>query len=299
MLKGSVDMRGFAEINPAALMLYYVLVIGIAMFCMNPVIIIISLISAAALYITLEKKKQLKLHVSFFLLFLILAVINPIWYHNGVTVLFVVNDSPVTLEALMYGIFAAAMIISVLYRFRTFTMIMTADKLMYVFGKISPKLALILSMALRYVPMMRVQTGKVRTAQKALGIYKEDNIADTLKGEMRIFSIMATWALENGIITADSMAARGYGEHKRTSFSVFRFTKGDVVFTLLCAALCAATFTALAFGELDFTFYPAMSEISASTLSVCGYTGYAVLSVLPCIIEWKEGLRWRYLLSKI
>ena len=292
-------MRGFAEINPAAQMLYYVLVIGIAMFCMEPVIIITSLVSAAALYITLEKKKQLKLHVSFFLLFLILAVINPIWYHNGVTVLFVVNDSPVTLEALMYGIFAAAMIISVLYRFRTFTMIMTADRLLYIFGKISPKLSLILSMALRYVPMMSVQTHKVRSTQKALGIYKEDNIADTLKGEMRIFSIMATWALENGIITADSMAARGYGEHRRTSFSVFRFTKWDVVFTLLITALSAVTFTALALGELDFTFYPAMSEISLSPLSSAAYTAYGLLSLLPCIIEWKEEVRWRYLLSKI
>lgn len=291
-------MRGFTELNPLSLMLYYILAVGIAMFCMHPVIIVTSLLCSAALYITLEKKKQAKLHVSFFLLFLILAVINPIWYHNGVTVLFVVNDSPVTLEALLYGVFAAAMIVSVLYRFRTFTMIMTADKLLYVFGRISPKLALILSMALRYVPLMRTQTGKVRSTQKALGIYKEDNIADTLKGEVRIFSIMATWSLENGIITADSMAARGYGEHRRTSFSVFRFTKADVIFTLICTVLSAVTFTALAAGELDFAFYPAMSEIPVTPLSAAAYAAYGVLSLLPCIIEWKEGVRWRYLLSK-
>ena len=113
-------MRGFRELNPAVIAVYYLCVIGTAMFIMHPVIITLSLVGAVTLYITIDKKRKAGLHVSFFLLFLILAVINPIWYHNGVTVLFVVNDSPITLEALLYGVFAAAMIISVLYRFRTF-----------------------------------------------------------------------------------------------------------------------------------------------------------------------------------
>lgn len=292
-------MRGFGELNPAVLMIYYLCVIGTAMFCMNPAVIVISLAGAFALFVTLDKKHSIKLHISFFMLFLILALINPIWYHNGVTVLFVVNDSPITLEALMYGIFAAAMIISVLYRLRTFTMIMTADKLLYVFGKLSPQLSLVLSMALRFVPLIRTQTVKVRNTQKALGIYREDNVADTLKGEMRIFSIIATWALENGIITADSMEARGYGEHRRTGFSIFRFRKVDTVFLVICLALTAVFAAAVISGAADFDFYPAMSAIRLDILSVAGYAAYFILSFLPCILEWKEELRWKYLISRI
>ncbi len=292
-------MRGFSELNPAVLMLYYICVIGTAMFSMHPVIIILSFIGSAALLVTLEKRPHLKLHLSFFLLFLVMSLINPIWYHNGVTVLFVVNDSPITLEALLYGVFAAGMILGVLYRLRTFTMIMTADKLMYVFGRFSPKLSLILSMALRYVPLMRTQTGKIRRTQKALGIYRGDNIADTLKGEVRIFSIMATWSLENGIITADSMAARGYGEHRRTSFSIFRFGKGDILFLILCIIPTALIIWSFAAGEVNFSFYPAMSGISDSPLAVTCYAAYGFLSCLPIILEWKEELRWKYLMSKI
>lgn len=292
-------MRGFTELNPAALMIYYLCVIGTAMFCNNPVITVISLAGAAALFVTLSEKRSVKLHLSFFGLFLIMALINPIWYHNGVTVLFVVNDSPITLEALLYGVFASAMMIGVLYRLRTFTMIMTADKLLYVFGRLSPQLSLVLSMALRFVPLIRAQTAKVRSAQKALGIYREDNIADTLKGEMRIFSIIATWALENGIITADSMEARGYGEHRRTSFSVFRFRKSDWVFLALCLIPTAVFIAAAASGETDFTFYPAMSGISLTPLAVTGYCAYGLLSFLPCILEWKEDIRWKYLLSRV
>ncbi len=292
-------MRGFAELNPAVLMIYYLCVIGTAMFSMNPVIITLSLFGSLVSLIVLEKKAHIKLHLSFLLLFLILAVINPIWYHNGVTVLFVVNDSPITLEALLYGIFAAAMIIGILYRLRTFTLIMTADKLLYIFGRLSPKMSLILSMALRYVPLMRTQTLKVRRTQKALGIYRGDNIADTLKGEMRIFSIMATWSLENGIITADSMAARGYGEHRRTSFSLFHFSKGDLIFLILCIIPTALIIWALAAGEADFTFYPAMSGINSSPLALTCYISYGFLSFLPVLLEWKEELRWKYLMSKI
>lgn len=292
-------MRGFTELNPAVLMVYYLCAIGTAMFCMNPVVIVLSLSGAAALFVTVSEKNSLKLHISFIVLFLILALINPIWYHNGVTVLFVVNDSPITLEALLYGVFAAAMIIGVLYRLRTFTMIMTTDKLLYVFGRLSPQLSLVLSMALRFVPMIRAQTVKVRCTQKALGIYREDNIADTLKGEMRIFSIIATWALENGIITADSMEARGYGTHSRTSFSVFRFRRGDALFLALTVIPAVVFITAIASGEAAFTFYPAVSEITATPLSVAGYCSYGFISFLPCIMEWKEDIRWKFLISRI
>ncbi|MBR5089272.1 MAG: energy-coupling factor transporter transmembrane protein EcfT [Ruminiclostridium sp.] len=292
-------MRGFAELNPAVTALYYAFTVGIAMFCMHPVIITLSLVGALLHFVTADKRGSVKLHLSFFLLFLVLAVINPIWYHNGVTVLFVVNDSPITLEAVLYGVFAAGMMISVLYRFRTFSLIMTADKLMYFFGRLSPKLSLILCMALRYVPLMRAQNSKIRSAQKALGIYREDNIADTLKGEARIFSIMATWSLENGIITADSMESRGYGTHRRTSFSLFRFRLPDGLFLALCAGLTAVTVTAAALGETDFSFYPAMSGISVTPLALAAYISYGILSVLPALVEWKEAVKWKYLISRI
>ena len=292
-------MRGFKDHDPAVIAVYYLCVIGTAMFMMHPVIIALSLIGAVTLLVTLDKRPHIKLHLSFFLLFIVLALINPIWYHNGVTVLFVVNDSPITLEAVMYGICAAAMMIAVLYRFRTFTMIMTADKLMHVFGKLSPKISLILSMALRYVPLMRKQTEKVRKTQKALGIYRGDNIADTLKGEIRIFLIMATWSLETGIITADSMEARGYGTHRRTCFTVFRFTASDAVFLAVCLALTSAVMIAAALGETGYSFYPAMSDISQTPLAYTAYISYAVLSVLPAAMEWKEAIRWKFLISRI
>ena len=292
-------MRGFKELDPIVIAAYYLCAVGTVMFCMHPVIIILSLLGSVVLFITLDIRHKPGIHISFFALFLILALINPVWYHNGVTVLFVVNDNPITLEATLYGIFAAGMMISVLYRFRTFSMVMTADKLMRVFGKLSPKAALILSMALRYVPLMRHQNTKIRNTQKALGIYRGDNIADTLKGEARIFSIMATWSLETGIITADSMEARGYGSHRRTNFSIYRFTVSDAVFFTITIILTTIVITAAAAGETDFSFYPALSSLSDSPLAAASYTSYGILSFMPALLEWKEVIRLKCLISKI
>ena len=292
-------MRKLEEYNPIVIFVYFLIVTGFAMFIMDPVILGLSLLGSLTLFFMIDGFHGAASHITALVFFVVMAIVNPLFNHNGVTILFFLNNNPITLEALMYGVFAAAMIIGILYRLRTFTLIMTADKLLYIFGRFSPKMSLILSMALRYVPLMRTQTDKVRRTQKALGIYRGDNIADTLKGEMRIFSIMATWSLENGIITADSMAARGYGEHRRTSFSLFKFTKGDALFLILCIIPTAVVIWALAAGEAGFEYYPAMSGIKNSALALSCYISYGFLSFLPVILEWKEELRWKYLMSKI
>ena len=45
---------------------------------------------------------------------------------------------------------------------------------------------------------------------------------------------------KNGIITANSMAARGYGIGKRSSFTYFRWHTGDLILLLTSLLLSAA-----------------------------------------------------------
>ena len=290
-------MRSFSQLNPIVIAIYFVAVLCIVMFCLNPIILFVSLVGAVALNLIITGFKDVRSHIYSILLFVILALINPFVSHNGVTVLFVMNNKPITLEALIYGIASSVMIVSVIYMFRTFSLIMTSDKLLYIFGGISPKLALILSMALRYVPLFNRQARKVGDTGKALGIYKEDNVVDNFKGRLRIFSVMATWALENGIITADSMSARGYGVGKRSRFSNFRFYMDDVIFLVLCVLLLG--FTIVGIIDIEFDFYPAIKMSELTMRGLIGYISYGGLVSLPIIIEVKEILKWKYLRSKI
>lgn len=283
--------------NPIVTSLYFFSVAGVAMFSMNPVILFISLTGSLMLFFAENGIKNFKSHFYYLGLFIVMALINPLVSHNGVTVLFVMNNNPVTLEALFYGVFASMMIISVLYWFRSFTQIMTSDKLLFVFGFFSPKIALILSMSFRYVSLFKYQWKKVRQTQKALGLYRDDNVIDSVKGSLRVFSIMITWALENGIITADSMSARGYGTGQRTHFSEFKFRKEDAVFLIISVALLATT----VFGiyNTNFTYYPEFSVGELSANSALSYIAYGLLAVLPTVFKIKEALKWRCLKSKI
>ncbi len=292
-------MQGFENYNPITISLYFLTVAGIAMFCMNPILLGISLLGASSLFILRNKQKELKSHFMYLGLFIVMSLVNPLFSHNGATVLFVINDSPITLEATVYGIVAALMVLSVLYWFRSFTQIMTSDRLLYVFGKLSPKLTLVLSMGLRYIPLFVKQTKKVNNTQIAMGLYKEDNILDMVKGGIRVFSVMLTWALENGIVTADSMAARGYGTHKRTNFSIFRFRKADSIFIFVTLLLGTMVCVAVATNTLDFNYYPEITYNKISHISILGLSSYTLLSFLPIITEIKEEIKWKYLRSKI
>lgn len=292
-------MKGFAQRNPLAVTLYFLAVSGIAMFTLHPVITLLSLCGALLLFLVRNGTKEGKSHLYFLALFLLLSLLNPLISHRGETVLFVLNHNPVTHEALLYGICAGANLLSVLYWLRSFSQIMTSDKLLYVFGKFSPKLSLVLSMSIRYVSLFRQQAAKIAGAQKALGLYRENTLIDRFLGGLRIFSVLLTWALENGIITADSMAARGYGCGKRTSYAIFRFSREDALLLSVTLLLLLLTCVGMITGALDFSFYPAVSAAPCSGISVGSLVSYGILAFLPVIFEAKEAIVWKYSLSKI
>lgn len=292
-------MRSFSEYHPTVIAMFFATVIVTAMFCGHPAMTGITLFGGILYYIVRNGRTHIKSHLFFFLLFLILAVANPLVSHNGVTVLFVINHNPVTLEALLYGINSAAMIIGVLYWFRSFTQIMTSEKLMHIFGRLSPKLSLVLSMALRFVPLFKRQSEKVHDAQKAMGLFKDDDIIDDVRGNMRIFSILVTWALENGIITADSMEARGYSIGRRTSFTRFRMRSSDIFFLAADILLFVVSITAIAGDHLEFAFYPAINGRIAGISGISGITAYGVMLLMPVIVEAEVRIKWRYLQSRI
>ena len=285
-------MRAFEDYHPLPVAFSLLAAAGVGMFSMAPLVLALSLLGAIAYFLILNGSREGKMHLFALLIFLLVALINPLTYHNGVTVLFVMNGLPVTKEALFYGLATGGMIIGVLYWFRCFSRVMTSDKLMYLMAGISTKLSLVISMALRYVPLFRQQHQKIRQSQMALGLYKEENIVDSFRGNLRIFSVMVTWALENGVITADSMAARGYGVGKRTHFSLFRFRMRDGI--LLGCAAVLLLLSLLGLSGRTIVYYPAIQYPPFTWQAGIGYLSYALLCLLPALTHGKEALQWHF-----
>ncbi|MCD8312507.1 MAG: energy-coupling factor transporter transmembrane protein EcfT [Firmicutes bacterium] len=287
----------FSELNPAVYTLYFLAVVTPSMFSGNPVISTISLLFSFLYSLTFRQDGQ---RYAFYLAFFVVyAAVNPIISHNGKTVLFFANDTPITLESALYGLFAAVMIIAVLLWFSSFSRVMTSDRLLYVTGRLSPKLSLVISMAIRFIPLFGRRRTEARDTARAQGYYLDGNIIDTIRCELHVFSVLVTWSLENGIRTSDSMEARGFGVCRRTSSVRFDFRKSDAATLIFTAALTLPTAAALASGELDFSFYPEISYVALSPISIAAYISNAALAAAPCVCEILWRLKWRYLTSKI
>lgn len=275
-------MKPIEKYNPAVLFLYFLLLASIAMFATNPVMVGIAFAAMNLTAVSYTRDGLGRAYLFFLVIFILTSLANPIFSHNGVTVLLVVNDNPITLEAVLYGVMTGIMILSVLLLFRVFGTLMTSDRLLYIFGRAFPKLGLLLSMTLRFVPLFGRQRRKIENTQRTLGLYKNENAIDNIKGKLSVLSAMTTWGLENGIVTADSMSARGYGiKRTRTSFSMFRFERSDAVMLTLIIVSCGFIFLGIAMDRLKTDFYPRMQLPPFSLYAIMCYVIYAGLAFLP------------------
>ena len=292
-------MRAFDTMNPAAVTVTLMLAACITIFSLEPLLLGISLICAATYYLMRNGRRHAAFHIGAIGMPLLFALLNPLWNQHGTTVLFVINQRAVTQEALVYGGVTGLRLAAVLYWFRNFSDLMTSEKLFYLFRGFSPKLALVFTMAVRNLSLFRAQMRKIQTSQRALGLYREGHLIDDLRGGMRVFSILLTWALENGIITANSMSARGYGCGKRSSFTFYRWEKGDVALLLTALVLAAAVIAGILSGALTWQFYPQRIPPALTLQYLGAIAAYAGLAMLPVIYEGKEMLTWHCLRQSI
>jgi len=292
----------FSNFHSVVNLLYFVTVIGFAMFFMHPVLLILSFIAAAIYALFLNGKKALRIGLIFMLPLLIFtAILNPLFNHQGMTILaYLPNGNPLTLESIAYGIAAAGMLVTVITWFSCFNAVMTSDKFIYLFGKVIPALSLILSMSLRFVPRFRAQIKIVSNAQKCIGRdVSSGNILKKARHGIKILSIMVTWALENAIETADSMKCRGYGLPGRTAFTIFRFHRRDGYALGYILSMAAIVIAGSMTGAIRFRYFPSIQGEWVGFASVAVFVAYFALGVFPIILNMKEALIWKRIESKI
>lgn len=249
----------FGECHPALQFAYFVIVLLTTVFTNHPVILGISFIGALGYHICLESVGQtLKKQVAWCVpMFLLVAMINPLFNHYGVTVLFYLHTGPVTLEAIVYGIVLAGILLVSLLWFSDFNKIFTTDRFVYLFGKMSPGLSMVLSMTLRFVPRFQHQLKEIQKSQKCLGTRESQrNRIGKLKIGVAQVSMLISWALENGIHTANSMRSRGYGVAKRTSYRLYRWHKRDWVAGIFLAAFYGITLYGIITGVFTCQYDP-------------------------------------------
>ena len=292
----------FYSYHPILNMSFFLIVISTTVFLLNPIILALSFIAAFAYSVKLKGSKAVKFNLLYMIpLMLFAAAINVLFVHEGATILgYFSNGNPMTLESFIYGIFSALMIGSVIIWFSCFNEIISSDKTIYLFGRIVPKTSLIFSMILRLVPMYKSQIKIISNAQKGIGRdFTSGNLFQRARNGLKILSIMLTWALENGVDTADSMKARGYGLKGRTSFSIFRFDSRDSVLSVVMSTLMGIFIYGLWKGMFYFRIYPTVKWGEFSTFSILFYISIAIIFFIQMIIGILEDIKWKHLKLRV
>ena len=271
------------------------------MIFLHPVLLVTSFFGALSYSLQQSGARGLRFVFLYLLPMMVVAgLVNPLFNHRGMTILGYLNDNPITLESILYGIAIGVMFGAVILWFSCLHSVITSDKILYLFGRAIPSLSLLLSMVFRFVPKFKAEIQVISRGQKSIGRDVSDGKPmERLRNGIKIMSIMVTWALENAIDTADSMKARGYGLPGRTNYSIYRFDGRDkgalLALSLLITVLLAGAFLS----ETTIQYFPTI-KIKEPTQQTLLFEGaYFLLCFAPIIRNRWEEIKWRHLRSKI
>ena len=254
----------FSTFHPVINFTFYIGAFLLGMMLIHPVFLAVSAITAAAFYITVKGRKAKSFLFGMIPLFLMLSFINPLFNTYGDRVLFTWwNGRPYTLEALAYGTSLAAMVVTILLWFASYSFVMTSD------------------------------------ARKSIGMSAENGTTkEKAEHGLTIVSAMTSWALEGGIIMADSMRSRGFGTGKRTTFSLYRFEKRDKILLAIMAGFLAIVIFCCIMGGSSAQYTPEFL-VAMSPYTVVGAVAYGAFLALPTAVNITEEIIWYILRSKI
>lgn len=284
----------FSGFHPWVNFLFFAGAIGFSVVIQHPAYILVSVAAGMAYCLILRGRKGLAWVAGCLPLFLLITLLNPIFSTGGDTVLFCLFGNPFTLESLLYGMAVGGIFVAMMLWFVCYSAVLTGDKFQHLFSGLIPALSLLLVMVLRLIPNLTRKAKQILSARQAVGIGVGEHSTkkEKLQGGITALSALTDWALEGSIITADSMRARGYGTAKRTSFQIYRMTLRDWVFLGLMLLLPGLV---LAAGGTAAEYFPAVTLENPGW----GLWVYAVYLWIPVILQGKEALQWRILISKM
>jgi len=287
---------GFEKCHPAVNFIYFAGVIAGTIAFQHPIFLVISFLCAFLYSIKRNGWKALVFNLVLLPLIAAFALYYSSYTHFGVTVLeqnMIGNN--MTLESLVYGFVLGIVVAGVLIWFSCVFSVFTTDKVVYLFGKVSPRLSLFLAIALRMIPRIKKEAKKINTAQKGIGRgVSQGNFFQRLKNCIRIFSMLITWTIESLTTASESMRSRGSSLRGRKAFSIYRFDDRDrayVVGMFLCLTLTAM---AVILRQTNIFYDPKIIMTPITAMSFLFYAGYGAFCLMPLGLElWTEYRFWK------
>ena len=278
----------FERCHPAVNFIYFAAVfVGMITF-QHPVFLAISFLCAFAYSIKRNGIKALVFNLCLLPLILAFGLYYSSYTHFGMTVLkqnMIGNN--MTLESLIYGFVLGVIGAGCCIWFSCVFSVFTTDKVVYLFGKVSPRLSLFLAISLRMIPRIKKEAKRINMAQQGIGRgANQGELWQRVRNCVRIFSMLLTWTIDSLTIASESMRSRGSSLRGRKAFSIYRFDNRDrayVIGLFLCLTL---TMMAVLLGQTDMVYDPRILWVTVNPVFCIGY---GILCLMPLMLElWTE-----------
>ena len=282
---------GFEKCHPAVNFIYFTTVIAGMIVFQHPIFLLISFVCAFIYSIKRNGWKALIFNAVLLPCVAAFALYYSSYTHFGVTVLQQnVIGNNMTLESLVYGFVLGIVVAGVLIWFSCVHSVFTTDKVVYLFGKVSPRLSLFLAIILRMVPRIKKEAKRINTAQQGIGRgANQGNLWQRIRNCIRIFSMLITWTIDSLTTASESMRSRGSTLRGRKAFSIYRFDNRDRTYVVGNFACLTVIFMAVMLKQTDIIYDPRIIMTPVTTMSYVFYTGYAVFCLMPLGLElWTE-----------
>lgn len=282
---------GFEACHPAVNFIFFTAAIYGAVSFKHPVFLAIAYVCAFAYSVKRCGKRAVIFNLCLLPLVLAFALYYSSYHHFGVTVLkknFIGNN--MTLESFVYGLVIGLRFATLCMWLEAMFRVVSSDKVVYLFGKVSPLLSLFLTILLRLTPRIGNEARRINLAQKGIGRgSNQGNILQRLMNCLRIFSMLITWMISALALESDSMRSRGSLLRGRMAFSIYRFDNRDRAFVIGLFLCITLTIMGIILGATDMWYNPRILWNRLNGLEIVTAIGYLVLCLMPMGLElWTE-----------
>ena len=282
---------GFERCHPAVNLIYFAAVIVGMITFQHPIFLAISFLCAFSYSVKRNGWKAVVFNLCLLPFIVAFALYYSSYHHFGVTVLrqnFIGNN--MTLESLVYGVVLGVSIAGVMIWFSCVYSVFSTDKVVYLFGRVSPRFSLFLAIILRMVPRIKKEAKRINMAQRGIGRgANQGNILQRIRNCLRIFSMLITWTIDSLTTASESMRSRGSSLRGRTAFSIYRFDNRDRAYVIALFACLTVTMMAVLLKQTTITYDPRIIMTPITTMSCLLYAGYAIFCLMPLALElWTE-----------
>ena len=282
---------GFEACHPAVNFIFFAAAIYGAVSFKHPVFLAIAYACAFAYSVKRCGRRAVVFNLGLLPRIFAFALYYSSDHHFGVTVLrknFIGNS--ITWESFVYGLVIGLRVVTLFMWLEAMFRVGSSDKVVYLFGKVSPLLSLFLTILLRLVPRIGQEARRINLAQKGIGRgSNQGNIFQRFINCLRIFSMLITWIISALALESDSMRSRGSLLRGRTAFSIYRFDNRDRAFVIALFSCITLTAMGVILGARKMWYNPRIIWRPLNGIGVMTATGYLTLCFMPMGLElWTE-----------